>query len=84
MSDAKSEDELLALVCAISNGWYVSAQNLVFAGKLVEKGLARAEDDCEGPQLVPTEKGIQSALRRKLIEPSAPDSYWSKYQKVRS
>lgn len=83
VSDANSEDELLALVCTISNGWYVSSQNIVWAGRLVEKGFARVDDEYEGPQLSPTKEGIAVALNRGLIVKATDGCHWGDYERVR-
>jgi hypothetical protein len=67
MFETVTEDELLMLVCTSVNGRCVSAENIVSAGRLVEKGLLRVEEDYEGPVLVRTQDGVAEALKRGLI-----------------
>lgn len=67
MFELQTEDELLALVCTSVNGRCVSAENIVSAGRLVEKGLVRVEEDYEWPVLICTQDGVEAALKRGLI-----------------
>ena len=72
--------ELLQLVVSF-DGWYVCAENVVAAGKVVEAGYATAFDDYEGPQLTPTDKGAAAALRFGLVRRATAEERLSPYQK---
>ena len=63
--DADMQEILKSAV--IVNGWHVSADTLVPIGKLIAGGYLKAEDDYEGPRLIPTEKARKTALRLKLV-----------------
>lgn len=67
MFEPETEDELLALVCTSVNGRCVTPENIVSAGRLVEKGHLRVEEDYEGPVLICTKDGAEEALKRGLI-----------------
>lgn len=52
----------------IVNGWHVLASTIVPVGKLIAGGYLTAEDDYEGPRLMPTDKARKTALRLNLVQ----------------
>ncbi len=71
----EADKRLLTLAAAI-DGWYVNEDHLVSAGRLVERGLLRADSDYDGLQVFATEAGERAAKRLGLIrraDPSAGD-----------
>lgn len=54
-------------------GVLIQCDSILASAELIKKGLARADDDYEGPVIHPTKYGIYLLRRKKLIEKDSDD-----------
>lgn len=60
------EAEYILQNAVIVNEWPIMADTIVHAADLIRAGYLTAEGDYE-PCLIPTDKGREAAVRRKLV-----------------
>lgn len=61
----------ILITCATLSSWYVSEDNIVHVGKLIECGFITASNDYDIIALYITDAGRKYLLRKKLIKEDA-------------